>query len=129
MSQTNVINLYERLYCYSDIQKCMDLETKDTCKNNELKDLSITDELEVEIKKFKYSEEKDLDNILNKNANVSDFIKEFESFLRTGKRSKILDLLQEALESIPSTSIEPERIFSIVGLFIHKGRAKLKPEN
>ena len=43
----------------------------------------------------------------------------------SGKRPKNLDLLMDALESIPPTSVESERIFSITGKILTKQRAKM----
>ena len=41
--------------------------------------------------------------------------KDMLAYEASGKRSKNLDLLMDALESIPPTSVESERIFSITG--------------
>ena len=43
----------------------------------------------------------------------------------SGKRSYNLDLLMDALESIPTKSVESERIFSITGKILTQRRARM----
>ena len=49
--------------------------------------------------------------------------KDMLAYEASGKRPKSLDLLMDALESIPPTSVESERIFSITGKILTKQRA------
>ena len=51
--------------------------------------------------------------------------KDMLAYKASGKRPKNLDLLMDALESIPPTSVESERIFSITGKILTKQRAKM----
>ena len=46
-------------------------------------------------------------------------------FEATGNKSKYLNLVDKALCSIPATSVEAERAFSAIGLFITKLRSRL----
>ena len=52
-------------------------------------------------------------------------MKEFNLYEATGKRTPNLDLLYNALLRIPPTSIESERAFSALGLFVTKLRSRL----
>ena len=52
-------------------------------------------------------------------------LKEFNLYEATGKRTPNLDLLYNALIRIPPTSIESERAFSALGLFVTKLRSRL----
>ena len=49
-----------------------------------------------------------------------DLTSEIDLFRKTGTLSKNLNLVLEALNSIPPTSVESERAFSAAGLFITK---------
>ena len=49
--------------------------------------------------------------------------KEMAIFEATGNKSKYLNLVDQALRTIPPTSVEAERAFSVAGLFITKLRA------
>ena len=51
--------------------------------------------------------------------------KDMLAYEASGKRPKNLDLLLDALESIPPTSVESERIFSITGKILTKQCAKM----
>ena len=51
--------------------------------------------------------------------------KDMLAYEASGKRPKNLDLLMDALESIPPTSVESERIFSITGKILTKQRARM----
>ena len=51
--------------------------------------------------------------------------KEFDLFDATGQRTTNIDLLLEALKSIPPTSVESKRSFSAAGLFVTKLRTRL----
>ena len=46
-------------------------------------------------------------------------------FEATGTKSKNLSLVDQALSSIPATSVEAERAFSAIELFITKLRSRL----
>ncbi|KAI6648071.1 hypothetical protein LOD99_8274 [Oopsacas minuta] len=50
---------------------------------------------------------------------------EIDLFRKTGTKSKHLNLLLNALDSIPPTSVESEKVFSATGLFITKIRSRL----
>ena len=50
-------------------------------------------------------------------------------FEATGKRTENLDKLYNALLAIPPTSVEAERAFSTVGLFVVKLRSRLSDES
>ena len=54
-----------------------------------------------------------------------ELLKEFNLYEATGKRTPNLDLLYNALIRIPPTSIESERAFSALGLFVTKLRSRL----
>ena len=51
--------------------------------------------------------------------------KEMALFEATGNKSKYLNLVDQALRTIPPTSVEAERAFSAAGLFITKLRILL----
>ena len=51
--------------------------------------------------------------------------KEFHLFDATGQRTTNIDLLLDALKSIPPTSVESERSFSAAGPFVTKLRRRL----
>ena len=51
--------------------------------------------------------------------------KEFDLFDATGQRTTNIDLLLEALKSIPPTSVESDRSLSAAGLFVTKLRTRL----
>ena len=51
--------------------------------------------------------------------------KEFDLFDATGQRTTNIDLLLDALKSIPPTSVESEISFSAAGLFVTKPRTRL----
>ena len=51
--------------------------------------------------------------------------KEMALIEATGNKSKYLNLVDQALRTIPPTSVEAERAFSAAGLFVTKLRARL----
>lgn len=51
--------------------------------------------------------------------------KELRVFEATGERTQNLNIIYNALMSIPPTSVESERVFSTAGLFITKMRTRL----
>ena len=55
--------------------------------------------------------------------------KEFESFEATGEKTANITKTSAALESIPPTSVEVERAFSAVGLFIMRLRTRLSDKS
>ena len=55
--------------------------------------------------------------------------KEMTLFEVTGTKSKNLSLVDEALSSIPPTSVEAERAFSAIGLFITKLPSRLNEDS
>lgn len=57
--------------------------------------------------------------------NVILIAQEMKVYEATGKRTPNLDLLNNALQSIPSTSIEAERAFSAAGLIVSTLRTQL----
>ncbi len=71
-------------------------------------------------------------NALQKNRSqfekisFEEFSKELELYRKYEMKTQIIENLIISLEHIPATSIEPERIFSMVGLFLQKGRSSLK---
>ncbi len=84
----------------------------------------ITDELENEIKKYKESTKltyKNKDGVVDKDV----FAKELELYFESGQKSKNVENLMLAFESIPATSVEAERAFSTLGLMLHKSRTRL----
>ena len=54
--------------------------------------------------------------------------KRVELFTKTGERTPCLELLHSALFTVPPTSVEAERIFSICGLFYTSIRSSLFAE-
>ena len=46
-------------------------------------------------------------------------------FEATGDKSKNISSIEEVLNTIPPTSVEAERAFSAVGLFVTKSRSRL----
>ena len=66
--------------------------------------------------------DKDISAAHHKPANVSE---ELVNFAQTKVRSPLLNKLYEALKTIPPSSIESERAFSITGQFITKLRTQL----
>ena len=57
------------------------------------------------------------------------FRMEIEDFDLTGVKSENIILLESALNSIPPTSFEAERSFSLIGLFLTKLRTRFKDSN
>ena len=55
--------------------------------------------------------------------------KEFNVFEATGERTLHLNMLFQALMSLPPTSIESERAFSAAGLFVTKLRSSLSDKS
>ena len=58
-------------------------------------------------------------------AEYKSIAKDTLAYEASGKRPKNLDLLMDALESIPPTSVESERIFSITDKILTKQRASM----
>ena len=67
-----------------------------------------------------------------KNVEVSSeqdtFSKEVQLYVSGGERTSTLVKLCNAYSSIPPTSVEAERVFSVTGLFLTELRSKLNPE-
>ena len=67
-----------------------------------------------------------------KNVEVSSeqdtFSKEVQLYISGGERTSTLVNLFNAYSSIPPTSVEAERVFSVTGLFLTELRSKLNPE-
>ena len=57
--------------------------------------------------------------------NRLDILQEMKVYEATGKRTPNLELLYQALKSIPPNSVEAERAFSATGLFVSKLRTRL----
>ena len=55
--------------------------------------------------------------------------KEMALLEATGYKSKYLNLVDQALRTIPPTSVEAERAFSAAGIFITKLRARLSEKS
>ena len=50
-------------------------------------------------------------------------------FEATGNKSKYLNLFDQALRTIPPTSVEAERAFPAAGLFVSKLRARISEKS
>ena len=60
------------------------------------------------------------------NAEYKSIAKDMLAYEASGKRPKNLDLLVNALKSIPPTSVESERIFSITNKTLTKQRVRMR---
>ena len=84
--------------------------------------LSLKDELEEAIL---HSSKKQRHNSHDEFKAIS---KEMLVFEATGKRTTNLELLFQAFETIPPTSVESERAFSAAGLFVTKIRSRMSDD-
>ena len=55
--------------------------------------------------------------------------KELDIFEITSERTKNIDLLNDAIRSVPPTSVESERAFSAAGHFVTKLQTQLSDKN
>jgi hypothetical protein len=94
-------------------------ETENQSKNDQI---SLQDELEEAIQ---HSSKKQRHNSHDEFRAIS---KEMLVFEATGKRTSNLDLLFNAFETIPPTSVESERAFSAAGLFVTKIRSRMSDD-
>ncbi|KRZ05055.1 hypothetical protein T11_10410 [Trichinella zimbabwensis] len=88
---------------------------------------SIADQLDTLIRRRKYFKCDLIDSCPGKD--IMKIIKdEMAIFEAVGQRSKTLQMLYDALITVPPTSCEAERSFSAAGLFVTKLRLSLKDE-
>ncbi|KRZ00560.1 hypothetical protein T11_6182 [Trichinella zimbabwensis] len=88
---------------------------------------SIADQLDTLIRRRKYFKCDLIDSCPGKD--IMKIIKnEMAVFEAVGQRPKTLQMLYDALITVPSTSWEAERSFSAAGLFVTKLRSSLKDE-
>ena len=96
-----------------------EIELNDSCTNeNE----TLSEKLEAAIRMSTVPTKIDLNDF-------TAIQKEMKVFEATKKRTENLELLYQALRSIPATSIESERAFSAAGLFITKLRSRISNDS
>ncbi len=92
------------------------------------KQLSLSEKLDAAMKKeIKNAEE--VQRYIDLKNDAKNIGKEMNVYEATGKRTENLTLLFNALSTIPPTSIESERAFSALGLFITKIRTRLSDKS
>jgi hypothetical protein len=112
-------NLLQRLYTDGARN---DMETEVCTEEEDAETLSLADELQQFISKPVPLE------AVNVGSQAEKIVKkEMALFEATNNRPENLQKLFDALKTIPPTSIEAERAFSAVGIFITKLRNKLSP--
>lgn len=136
-------NLLSRLYKQDDTNETMcNLNNKlsmpiasDLSQNSDLND-GVSLDIPFDITKSIY--ERMNEAIMNVSSTAKEYIgfdattninSEIKIFATTGKRTANLDMLYNALITIPPTSIESERAFSAAGLFITKIRTSLSDKS
>ncbi len=124
--KSRLIELFERLYCHDVVKNQEKINTK-ICENED-SNTPLMDELNNQIKKYKTSSEIETLGEQNTITSKAVFEKELELYFQSNHKTKNIENMLQALKSIPVSSIEAERIFSTVGMFLHKGRAALKSE-
>ncbi len=125
------VDTFERLYCKDglDLINDQNVQIDNTAKNDYVMkmDCSNEDELEKELSKYRDSKKIKFgsDQQGLKLNNKENFKREMELFEKTGKKTEnILNLIQ-ALKSIPATSLDSERTFSLIGSFLNKESSKM----
>ena len=119
--QITAKSLLSRLFPTKDIEILDQVERGKGRKEAE-EQLSLQEELEEAIE---HSAKKQRHN---SNVEFKAISKEMMVFEATSKRTANLELLFNALETIPPTSVESERAFSAAGLFVTKIRSRMSDD-
>lgn len=122
--------LFESEICENKINDSEDRSVDlDACSSTEVpRQLSLTEKLDAAMRKEIRNEE-EVQRHIGLKSNAKNIAKEMGVYEATGKRTDNLTLLFNALSTIPPTSIESERAFSAVGLFITKIRTRLEDKS
>lgn len=111
--------LLERLFATGEEE--VEEEEMEGDEEEELADqMSLAEELETAL--HKSSNEKPS---CSETGQFKTLSKEMTIFESSGKRTENLELLFQALEPIPPTSVEAERAFSVAGRFLTKERSRM----
>ena len=120
-TKTSLVNtarsLMERLFKTPESQPTD--EENNVSENSQVEELSLEKRLEAAIQSQVTSIVKPTDDY------YKSLLKEFNLYTATGKITPNLTMLFDALKTIRPTSIESERAFSALGLFVTKIRSRL----
>ena len=130
--KNTLTNLAQKLNIKNDLLTNDHNETEDSedvIVSSEEMSGSITDRLRIVLKKStdKYIPHKKVTSTRSSPMEVT-IRREMEFFRTMGQRGKVLEILHSALMSVPPTSVEAERAFSVGGLFLTKIRSRLRDD-
>ena len=111
--------LFSRLFSSPEVPTLPDSGASN--EEIESSELSLSEKLEQAIKQSMGSSSSSSDR-----KHIS---KELEVFEVTSERTKNIDLLYDAIQSVPPTSVESERAFSAAGIFVTKLRTRLSDKS
>lgn len=113
--------LFSRLFSSPEDPTLPDPDLEASNDEIESSELSLSEKLEQAIKRNMEPSSSHSDR-----KHIS---KELEIFEITAERTKNIDLLNDAIRSVPPTSVESERAFSAAGLFVTKLRTRLSDKS